>query len=138
MDYFVNIAKRVWFGKELLWKVFWIYKTLIASILGLIMNLFIDENSIYSFLLGIYFVYHVWVLTGLYKCRFNCKNPQICAPLTTVFTLISALSLGFFVLNFAVKSLTGKALIESDPNIIKISLEKKEKGEPETTVSNKL
>lgn len=104
-----NIINDVWFGRELLYKVFWLYKILIGGFLGVIFQiLYINGlQSISMPILSFYFIYHIWVLNGLVKCRNNISKFHSFIPnLTILFVGINAVSLIIFVLSFIKKTIT--------------------------------
>jgi hypothetical protein len=90
-DFLINKINDVWFGRERLWRVFWIYNVLIGSILGIaVEGAIIHNKSIEKVIvLSVYTVYNIWVLKGLYECRKNAQNQ----------TFIPYLMLGFVYLN---------------------------------------
>lgn len=94
--------KDVWFGRELLWKVFWIYKFAIGGILGLLFE-FINSNRMHieaTIILAIYTVFHIWVLKGLYACRFNMASPRFVAPIIPFFVGLNFVLLAFSLFQF--------------------------------------
>jgi hypothetical protein len=66
--------RDVWFGRQKLAKVFWIYKFLIGTILNIIIELAIINFKTLSFtwiIFSIYLIYHIWILKGLIACKNN-------------------------------------------------------------------
>jgi hypothetical protein len=68
----MDAIRAVWQGNEKLWKVFWLYNTLLGSALLYAMDYSarlgtIVEVAIYLVVL----VWVVWVAVGLWRCAFN-------------------------------------------------------------------
>lgn len=97
-----KIIQDIWFGRTELWKVFWIYKVLVGGVINVIVEFFILEKArlLSVAALAIYTVFHVWVLKGLYACRFNCKNSKILASVVVGFVIINCLALALNVVYF--------------------------------------
>jgi hypothetical protein len=90
-----EIIKNVWYGREKLWKVFWVYKVLIGGLLGIFFQILEDAKlELPSIaILAFYTIYHVWVLKGLYICRFNLENTTIIPKLVVPFVWVNAIFL---------------------------------------------
>lgn len=106
------IIRNVWFGKEKLWKVFWLYKILLGTLFSValeskIKGEYIKELSegIYSVIfLPLFIVFNVWVLKGLYACRYNLNNKTGYIPkIIPFFIAVNVIFLTFsIVMYFAV------------------------------------
>jgi hypothetical protein len=96
-EYIIKIIRDVWFGREKLWKVFWLYHFLLGTFLGFILELvLLKEKTLFSiFFLAFYTVFSIWVLRGLYSCRFNLENKSF---IPTLITFIVCLNSFFLVL----------------------------------------
>lgn len=92
---FFNIIEReiqkVWFGEVSLKRAFWFHKILIGGGLGIAMQVvfWLTSKTIASIFLAFYVVFHIWILKGLFACRYNCKKPQLFGMLIIIFISIN-------------------------------------------------
>lgn len=66
--------RDVWFGRQKLAKVFWLYKFAIGTVLNLTLEFAIINFKTPTFtwiIFSIYLIYHIWILKGLIACRNN-------------------------------------------------------------------
>lgn len=103
MKSFEQIIKDVWFGREILWKVFWIY----SGILSVIISILVDATLLAGYftlsviLFAFYTIFTIWASKGLYACRFNVKNPTIIKTnLVTGFAILNIFWLVYFMPGF--------------------------------------
>lgn len=95
-----EIIRRVWYGREKLWKVFWLYKVLIGIVLASTVDLLAKYGfkTITNVVLAFYVAFHIWVLKGLYACRFNSQRPNLTSKLVLLLLVVNIafLLLGIF------------------------------------------
>ncbi len=105
MNYLEQKIRDIWFGRELLWKVFWIYKILIGGSLGLVFELLYQSElkTLSALVLAVYCVFHVFALQGLLTCRRNSKYQNILPNLVIGFVGVNVFFLAILVCAFFLK-----------------------------------
>ena len=86
-----QIIQDAWYGKEKLWKVFWFYKVIGSTLIGLLVEISIraNNNLIIATSFALYFVYGIWVLNSLFSCRFNSKNQKYMPKVVEIFVFVN-------------------------------------------------
>lgn len=90
MDKIIIEIRNVWFGREKLWKVFWLYAGLIGTILSFVIDIlfFSGQFMLSTAFLSFYTVFVIWISKGIYACRLNVKNPQGLIPKIAVLFMV--------------------------------------------------
>ena len=97
MNTFLEEIRSVWFGKAKLWKVFWIYGSLIGTAISFLIDYLFFEGLFVLSIIGLafYTVFFVWVSKGMYACRFNSKNPN--GLMSKAIPIFIALNIALFI-----------------------------------------
>lgn len=71
-----NFIARSWKGKELLWKVYWLYFVLLGHFVlrGIDGISILDKDYLTISYLGFVLVFYIWASTSVWKCAFNTKT----------------------------------------------------------------
>jgi hypothetical protein len=98
-NWIIKTIQDVWFGRERLWRVFWIYNVLVGGVLGFIVEGVIINGKNFEnlSLLSFYTVYHIWLLKGIYECRRNASNQTIIPNLMVMFVCLNSILLFYGV-----------------------------------------
>ena len=97
-----QIIKDVWFGRESLLKVFWLYKVAIGGLIGVLFETLFtlkDFRTLSVIVLAFYLVYHIWVLKGLIACKDNLKKFHFISNIVIYFVGINAFVLCISIFN---------------------------------------
>ena len=97
-----TIIQDVWFGREDLSKVFWIYKVAIGGFIGIVFQvcyLTQELKSLSMAILAFYIIYHVWVLKGLLASKNNVKKFHFISSFIVYFVAVNTFSLIILLYN---------------------------------------
>ena len=100
--------RDVWFGRQKLARVFWIYKFLIGTIFNFILEYTILTFNVQTFtwvIFSIYLIYHVWILKGLIACRNNIIKFYIFSKFMPYLVALNVVGIFIIIVELVKKSL---------------------------------
>lgn len=94
-----QIIKNSWYGKEKLWRVFWLYKFIGGGVTTILVELAIhlESNLLLACCLALYFVFSIWVLKSVFACRFNSTYQKYLPKIIEIFIFINIFFLIFSI-----------------------------------------